>query len=361
MSGFKLNDNPYLMPKRVILHIDMDAFFAAVEIQQHPEYAGKPLVVGGRGNPQERGVVATASYEARQYGIHSAMPLREAYRRCPQAIFLPVDYQAYAEASEKVMAILQGFSPVTEIIGLDEAFLDITDTALGEPLELAKHIKARIKNELDLTASIGIAPNKLLAKMASDMQKPDGLTVIKPEEISKVLENMPASRLWGIGPKTEARLKQLGVRTIGQLARTPVEQLIEVFGEAFGRAMHEHAQGIDHSPVEPYHEPRSFSREVTFQRDTRNLPFLRQILYRLTKDAWQRLQEEGYQGKTVTVKIRYEDFVTITHAHTLPAFTDSFDDIWPAARALFNRFEWKKRVRLIGIRISALEIKEAER
>lgn len=346
------------MPERVILHLDMDAFFAAVELQRHPEYAGKPLVVGGRGNPRERGVVSTASYEARQYGIHSAMPLREAYRRCPQAVFLPVDYQAYAEASEKVMTILQGFSPLVEIIGLDEAFLDITDSLLGEPLELAKFIKARIEKELGLTASIGIAPNKLLAKMASDMQKPEGLTIIIPEEVSQVLEDMPTAKLWGIGPKTEARLNRLGIHTIGQLARMPVEQLIEVFGEAFGRAMKEHAQGIDHSPVEPYHEPKSFSREVTFQRDTRNLPFLRQMLYRLTKDVWQRLQEEGYQGKTVTVKIRYEDFVTITHAHTLPAFTDSLDEIWGAARSLVGRFDWSRRVRLIGLRISSLEIKK---
>jgi DNA polymerase IV len=172
---------------------------------------------------------------------------------------------------------------------------------------------------------------------------------------------MPTSRLWGIGPKTEARLKQLGIRTIGQLTRTPAEQLIDVFGEVFGRAMKEHAQGIDHSPVEPHYEPKSFSREVTFQRDTRNLPFLKQMLYRLTKDVWRRLQEEGYQGKTVTVKIRYEDFVTITHAHTLPAYTDSFDNIWPAVRTLFNRFEWRKRVRLIGIRISSLVIKDAPR
>jgi DNA polymerase-4 len=349
------------MGERIIMHIDMDAFFAAVELQRHPDYAGKPLVVGGRGNPQERGVVSTASYEARKYGIHSAMPLREAYRRCPQANFLPVDYQAYAEASEKVMAILREVSPVIEIIGIDEAFLDMTDTALGEPVEMARHIKARIKKELDLTASIGIAPNKLLAKIASDMQKPDGLTIINQEDISKVLENMPASRLWGIGPKTEARLKQLGIHTIGQLARTPVEQLIEVFGGAFGRAMKEHAEGIDHSPVEPHYEPKSFSREVTFQRDTRNLPFLRQVLYRLTKNIWQRLEEGGYQGKTVTVKIRYEDFLTITHAHTLPAYTDSFDEIWATARSLLGGFEWKKRVRLIGVRISSLVLKEAEK
>lgn len=349
------------MAERVIMHVDMDAFFAAVELQGHPEYAGMPLVVGGRGNPQERGVVSTASYEARKYGIHSAMPLREAYRRCPEAIFLPVDYQAYAEASEKVMAILQEFSSVIEIIGIDEAFLDITDSPLGAPLELAKLIKSRIKGELGLTASIGIAPNKLLAKIASDMQKPDGLIIIKQEDVSTALENMPTSKLWGIGPKTEARLRQIGIHTIGQLARSPVELLVKVFGESFARAMKEHAQGIDHSPVESHHEPKSFSREITFQRDTRNLPFLKQMLYRLTKDVWQRLQEEGYQGRTITVKIRYEDFVTITHAHTLPAYTDSFDDIWATARTLLGRFEWKRRVRLIGVRISSLEIKEAER
>jgi DNA polymerase-4 len=346
------------MGSKVILHIDMDAFFAAVELKRHPEYAGKPLIVGGRGNPQQRGVVSTASYEARQYGIHSAMPLREAYRRCPQAIFLPVDHKAYVEYSGRVMAILREFSSQVEVIGLDEAFLDITDNHLGTPLELANRIKSKIKRELGLTASIGIAPNKLLAKIASDMHKPDGLTIIKPEEVPSLLEDMPTSKLWGIGPKTEARLRDLGIYTIGQLARIPIERLIEVFGKSLGQTMKERAHGIDPSPVEPYHEPKSFSREITFQRDTRNLPFLKQILYRLTKEVWQRCKEGGYQGKTVTVKIRYEDFATLTRAHTLPGYTDSFDEIWQTVRSLWGSFEWKRRVRLVGIRISSLKLKE---
>jgi len=343
---------------RIILHIDMDAFFAAIEIMRHPEYRGKPVVVGGRGNPRERGVVSTASYEARQYGIRSAMPLREAYRRCPHAIFLPVDHSTYAQYSARVMDILRRFSPLVEVIGLDEAFLDITNSPLGSPEEIARSIKEMIRKETGLTASIGIAPNKLLAKIASDMNKPDGLTVIRPEEVASILEGLPTSRLWGIGPKTEARLRQVGIHTVGQLARTPLEQLVSLFGKALGHSLKERAQGIDPSPVVPFHEPKSFSRERTFQRDTSNIYLLRQVLYRLTKEVWQRCQANGYLGKTVTLKIRYANFHTITRAHTLAAHTDSLDQFWQAIQLLWRRIDWNRPVRLVGIRISSLRPKD---
>lgn len=352
--------------------MDMDAFFAAVEQRRRPELKGRPVVVGGDGDPFKRGVVSAASYEARTYGIRSAMPLREAYRRCPEAVFLPVDFEEYTRASEEVFNILKGYSQLIEPAGLDEAFLDMTaacagegESGLPEPTGvrerferasvIARDIKKRIREGTGLTASVGIGPNKLIAKIASDMNKPDGLTVIREEDIERVLFPLPPSRLWGVGKKTGERLKSMGIQTIGQLAETPVETLMEAFGKVSGQRLHEHALGIDESQVITTWERRSMSREVTYQWDMRDMKVIRETLSLLAGEIAGALRQEGYRGRTITVKIRYHDFQTITHAKTIPLYTDSRDVIEEAAVGLLSAFLWDKKVRLVGVRVSNFE------
>jgi len=232
---------------RRILHMDMDAFFAAVEALRRPELRGKPLVIGGSGDPTKRGVVSTASYEARMYGIHSAMPLMKAHTLCPHAVFLPVDYHEYSRVSHIIKGILHEFSPVMEDVGIDEAFLDISDIDTT-PEQIAKEIKNRLRERTGLTCSIGIAHNKLLAKIASDLQKPDGLTILAGKDLEARIWPLPVRKLWGVGPKTEAYLKQLNIRTIGELAATSRDKLIEQFGKSYGQYLHEASHGIDDSP-----------------------------------------------------------------------------------------------------------------
>ena len=332
----------------------MDAFFASVEQKRHPELTGKPIVVGGSGDPTKRGVVSTASYEARRYGIHSAMPLRTAYKLCPDAVFLPVDYEEYQRASERVKNILREFTTVIEDVGIDEAFLDISD--IDKPLEdIAKEIKKRIKDETGLTCSIGIAPNKLLAKIASDMQKPDGLTIIKDDEIESRIWQLSVSKLWGVGPKTEAYLKNMGIKTIGELASFSRDKLVEEFGESHGDYLYDAARGIDESPLITHWEPKSHSREITFEKDTGNWQVIAKTLAGLTRDVTDEMKESGYKGKTVTVKVRFSDFETHTRAKTVFKPTDSEEEIRKAAFDCLKRFELKKNVRLIGVRVGGLE------
>ena len=339
---------------RRILHVDMDAFFAAVEQMRHPELVGKPVIIGGAGDPTMRGVVSTASYEARKYGIHSAMPLQRAYRLCPEAIFLPVDYDEYMRVSEKIKDILRSFTPLIENVGIDEAFLDITDIDM-ESEEVAKKIKERIKKEVGLTCSIGIGPNKLIAKIASDMKKPDGLTIISEEDIKGTIWPLPARKLWGVGPKTERRLNEMGILTIGDLASVPLESLTEEFGKSYGNYLYESSRGVDESPVITYWEPKSISRETTFQIDTDNWNVIAKNLAELTRDVVDTVKESGYKGKTVTVKIRFSDFNTYTRAKTLDDFSDSLEIIRKAAFEALGRIELKKKVRLVGVRVSSLK------
>lgn len=338
--------------RRVIIHIDMDAFFASIEQVRHPELKGKPVVVGGRGDPKKRGVVSAASYEARRYGIKSAMPLKEAYRRCPHAVFLPVDLEEYEKISRRIMEVLKGFTPLVEPVGLDEAFMDVT--GLGDPVAIAKEIKRKIREELHLTASVGIAPNKLLAKIASDMEKPDGLTVIREEDVGRKIASLPVSRLWGVGRKTEARLKDLCIYTIGDLASAPAELLIKHFGRAIGKALKMHGLGIDNTPVITHWEPKSMGREITFERDTEERRVILITLKALLLDLVKRLEGEGYMGRTITVKIRYSNFLTITRSRTLPNPIDSFPILWRVATSILDRIELHQPVRLIGIRVSGL-------
>ena len=339
---------------RRVLHIDMDAFFSSVEQKRRPELIGKPVVVGGEGDPTKRGVVSTASYEARKFGVHSAMPLRTAYSLCPDAVFLPVDYAEYSRVSGEVKAILSEFSAIMEDVGIDEAFLDISSIdRLSE--EIANEIKKRIKEEIGLTCSIGIAPNKLLAKIASDMQKPDGLTIIVEDDIQSRIWPLSVRKLWGIGPKTEAYLKEMGIQTIGDLAYLPLDRMIEEFGQSYGSYLYEASRGIDESPLVTHWEPKSISRETTFQRDVDNWQIIAKTLAELTKEVVINMKEEGYQGRTVTLKIRFSDFKTYTRAKTLHRHTDSEDEIRKAAFDCLRRIELTKKVRLIGVRVSHLK------
>jgi DNA polymerase-4 len=331
----------------------MDAFFAAIEQQRHPELRGKPVVIGGHGDPTERGVVSTASYEARRFGIHSAMPLRTAYRICPDAIYLPVDFDTYAAISQRIKAILRTFSPVCEDSGLDEAFLDISHC--DEPPErIAAAIKDRIKTETGLSCSVGIGPNKLLVKLASDLEKPDGLTILTEGDIAEKVWPLPVRKLLGVGPKTEARLAALGVETIGALAATPLPALRQHFGEAHGRYLHEAAHGIDESPLITAWEPHSLGRQITFQHDIGGKRMIVKELKKLVETVVADAREEGYQARTVTVKIRFADFETLGRQVTLPRPSRALPTITRAARKCLEHLALVKKVRLIGVRLSGL-------
>ncbi|MDI6891019.1 MAG: DNA polymerase IV [Thermodesulfovibrionales bacterium] len=338
---------------RRILHLDMDAFFAAIEQMRHPELVGKPIIIGGDGDPTKRGVVSTASYEARKFGIHSAMPLRRAYRLCPEAVFLPVDYDEYLKVSEKIKGILRSFTSLVEDIGIDEAFLDITDLNISSE-EIAMEIKKKIKDELNLTCSIGIAPNKLLAKIASDIKKPDGLSIISEKDIERLIWPLPVRKLWGVGPKTEVQLKNMGISIIGELASISLGRLIEYFGKSYSNYLYEASRGIDESPVITHWEPKSMSRETTFQRDTDDWNTIAKNLAELTREVVDNMKGSGYKGKTVTIKIRFSNFETHTRAKTLDDFTNSIDILRKAAFEALGRIELKKKVRLIGVRIGRL-------
>ncbi|HEX8948793.1 MAG TPA: DNA polymerase IV, partial [Dissulfurispiraceae bacterium] len=333
---------------------DMDAFFAAVEQKRNPELKDKPVVIGGSGDPTKRGVVSTANYEARKYGIHSAMPLITAYKLCPRAVFLPVDMDEYARVSEIFKDVLRKFSPVMEDVGIDEAFLDLT--AIDEPSEqVAREIKAQISAATGLTCSIGIAGNKLIAKIASDMQKPDGLTIISENDMESRIWPLPVRKLWGVGPKTEAYLKKMAINTIGELAAVPLERLIEHFGNSYGHYLYEASRGIDDNPLVTHWEPKSISRETTFQVDTSHWQTIAKNLADLTRETVAELREREYRCRNVTVKIRFNDFKTHTRATTLDNSADNLETIRKAAFYCLGNFDLKqKKVRLVGVRLGSL-------
>lgn len=340
--------------RRTILHVDMDAFFAAVEQLRRPELRGKPVVVGGDGNPHKRGVVSTASYEARAYGIHSAMPLRTAYKKCPHAVFLPVDFAAYGESARKIREILREYSSLIETFAADEAFLDVSHRP-EDPLALAEEIRRRIKEETGLTASIGIGPNKLLAKIACGLRKPDAVTEIKTATVVEQLRDLPATVLWGVGPKTAARLEaSLGVRTVGDLQSLSLEALQEELGPRHGEYLYHTCRGEDDTPIITEWEPKSLSRETTYQFDARRRETIVKTISELAADVTGDLREEGYSGRTITVKIRYRDFKTHTRALTLADPTDDEATIRQTAVSLLDRFTMDRPVRLVGVRVSGL-------
>ncbi len=333
-----------------ILHVDMDAFFAAIEQRDRPQLRGRPVVVGG---PLEgRGVVSTASYEARRFGVQSAMPLSVARRRCPSAVFLPVDMARYREVSRQLLALFQRFTSLVEPLSLDEAFLDLGPGADG-PGE-AVLLKAAIRSELDLTASIGVSFNKFLAKLASDLDKPDGLLVIPAESAREVIAPLPVRRLWGIGPRGEAFLHERGLYRIGDVARVDPALLRPAFGRRAEEIVRL-AQGIDHRPIEPVHPVKSLSEELTFPRDVRERAVLEAALEEFAQALERRLIEAALRARTVTVKVRLADFTTLTRSRTMPAPTSSAQVLLRAAKGLLLTVDAdRQRVRLIGLGVSGL-------
>ncbi len=341
-------------PSRRILHMDMDAFFAAVELKRHPELVGKPLVIGGRGDPTRRGVVSTASYEARKYGIHSAMPLRTARKLCPKAVFLPVDHQEYSRVSRQVKVILKEFSPIMEDGGIDEAYLDITSSEESSEA-IARGIKDKIRSSLGLTCSIGIAPNKLLAKIASDLEKPDGLTIIKSEDIAPRIWPLPVRKLWGVGPKTEEHLKRIGIRTVGEIASAGLDMLVREFGASHGHFLHRASRGIDDRPLVTHWVPKSSSRETTFQHDISDLKVITETLLKLADRVTEDIRKDGFRTRNITVKVRFSSFETHTRSITLREATDEGAVVRKVAMISLKRFDLGKPVRLIGIRLGGLQ------
>ncbi|NMC31561.1 MAG: DNA polymerase IV [Veillonellaceae bacterium] len=338
---------------RWIIHVDMDAFFASVEQRDHPEYRGKPVIVGGLGN---RGVVSTASYEARRFGVHSALPMATARRLCPQGIFLPGDHRKYSRVSGQIMAILDQYSPLVEQISVDEAFLDVTgmEWLYPSPVEIARAIKRQVKEELLLTVSAGVAPNKFLAKMASDLQKPDGLVVVEHGREQEFLRDLPVEKLWGIGDVTAKNLHDKGIRTIGQLARLEPPQLKRLFGEN-AATIHNLALGRDDRPVVSGHEAKSIGAEETFERDLFAADDLRSALLALAERVGYRLRREKTAGRTITLKLRYGTFQTLTRRRTLTEPTQIDEIIYRTAVELLEQQGAGSGVRLLGVTVSQLE------
>jgi len=330
----------------------MDAFFAAVEQLDRPELRGKPVVVGadpqgGRG----RGVVAACSYEARPFGVRSALPISQAYRRCPQAAFVRPRMSRYLELSGRILEILRGVTDLVEPLSIDEAFLDVTASrrALGPAEAIARGLKQRIRQEVGLVASVGLAPNKFVAKVASDLSKPDGFLVVPPGGEPAFLDPLPIARLWGVGPKTEGRLRRLGFQTVGQIARAAPEVLEAVLGSA-GRELWDLAQGRDDRPVVPEHDPKSVGAEHTFDVDTADRAEIRRTLLALADRVGHRLRREGVQARGVTLKFRDHRFRTLTRAAGLAEPTAVGEDLFRTVWILFERLDWAgSRIRLLGV------------
>jgi DNA polymerase-4 len=341
-------------PARTILHVDLDAFFAAVEQRDRPELRGRAVVVGAA-DPGGRGVVSTASYEARRFGIRSAMPIRTAAALCPDAIFLPVDGAKYASVSRQVMAILRRFTSQVEPVSIDEAFLDVTGSRalFGDGETIARRIKAAVHDELGLTISVGVAATKLVAKVGSDLRKPDGLVVVAPGDEADFLAPLPVGRLWGVGPQTAAALREYGVATIGDLAALPIDLLVRRLGR-HGAALHERALGIDPDPVADGDAAKSIGHEHTFDVDTNDPEVLERTLLAMAEGVSGRLRAAGVRAATVTVKIRDSHFRTITRQRTLAEPTDLTEPIWTAALELARPEMRGIRVRLLGVTASHL-------
>ena len=345
--------------QRTILHVDLDAFYAAVEVREDPSLAGRPVVVGadprgGRG----RGVVAAASYEARAFGIHSAMPISQAYRRCPTAAYLRPRGRLYAAVSKRFMAILGRYTDLVEPLSIDEAFLDVTASRalFGSGETIARRIKDDVRREERITASIGVAPSKFLAKLASDLGKPDGLMVVPPNGAAEFLHDLPVQRLWGAGPKSIAGFQRLGVQTIGALALLPLERIVAVFGDGLGRHFHALACGRDPRAVVPGHQRKSVGHESTFAEDVHDRAVVEDTLLDLVEQVTRRLRRDGCFGHVVHLKLRTADFTTVTRQVQLPAPADTTEAIWPVARRLFAKADQTRQaIRLIGVSVSLFD------
>ena len=337
-----------------IIHMDMDAFFAAIEQRDHPAYRGKPVIVGG--DPFGRGVVCTASYEARKFGIRSAMPSVQARKLCPKGIFVRPDFEKYQRASRTIMAVLRQHSELVEPVSIDEAYLDVTKHKFGieDPVIVASLIKQNISAVTKLTASAGVAPNLFLAKVASDLKKPDGLTVVRPEEVEDFLKDLPVRKIPGVGPVGEKELHDLGIQTCGQLAAKNRIFLVEHFGK-WGHTLFERALGRDSREVEPDVPAKQYSEEETFPSDILDKKFLKLKLQEYARNIYEGLNERGQKGRTVVLKVKYNDFEQITRSKTL-VFFPAMDDIYKTAAGLLDlKTEAGKRpVRLLGLGVSGL-------
>ncbi len=346
------------MPPRAILHADLDAFYASVEVLDDPSLRGRPVIVGGR--PDERGVVSAASYEARRFGVQSAMPLRTAARRCPHGVFLPGRPERYRELSEQVMAIFASYTPLVEPISLDEAFLDVSGSAaaFGDGETIARNLKRRVLDEVGLVVSVGVATNKLCAKVASDLRKPDALVVVPPGEDAAFLAPLPIRRLWGVGPQAQAALADYGVATIGQLATLDPGTLHRRFGR-HGDDLALRARGVDTGSVEPFHAPKSIGHEHTFTLDVVDRARLESTLLDLAELVASRLRRHDLVAGAVQLKLRYEGFETLTRQAPLPSQSHESDALYDATVALLRRtLVGDRAVRLIGL--TAISLTDAQ-
>ena len=343
-----------MRPPEPILHVDIDAFYASVEVLKDPSLAGKPVVVGGGG---ARGVVASASYEARRFGVRSAMPAVRARRLCPDIVFLSSDFDAYRAHSNRFREVLLAHTPLVEPISLDEAFLDVAGatTLFGQPVEIAAKIRADVAREVGVTCSVGVAPTKFVAKLASDGCKPDGLLHVPVDGVAVFLDPLPVGRLWGVGEKTGETLGRLGIRTIGDLGRTPEAILHRVLGDVSAHHLWELANGIDPRDVIPYEPPKSVSHEETFERDLdADQDILRELLD-LAGRVGSRLREDGYRARTVVLKARLANFQTLTRSRTLPDPTDIGADLYRTVAELYEALPGeRRRIRLLGVQATGL-------
>jgi DNA polymerase-4 len=339
--------------QKAILHLDMDAFYPSVEVLDNPELKGKPVIVGGG---RERGVVSSASYEARRFGVHSAQPMATAMRLCPDGIFLPGRMARYQEISRAVFDIFRQFTPLMEPLSIDEAFLDVTgsERLLGQPEEIAKKIRQTVFEQIGLTVSAGVAPSKFVAKIASDIEKPDGLTVVPSDSVRDFLDPLPIKKMWGVGKVTQESLERLNIRTFKDLSNVPLKILEKKFGK-HGLKMHELSMGMDDRDVVPEHDVKSIGHEQTFLRDVTELEEAKKSLLALTNKVAQRMRRNGIAGKTVTLKVKYSDFFQITRSATLAEPTDDGFEMYSTVCRLLKKTEVGRRpVRLLGVSLSQL-------
>lgn len=336
-----------------ILHVDMDAFYASAELREHSELRGKPVIVGGR----DRGVVLSATYEAREFGIHSAMPMSRARRLCPQAVVVPPNFDLYSRVSAGIMEIFHAVTPRVESLSPDEAFLDVAGAVrrLGPPRQIAEQIRDRIADEQGITCSVGIAATKFVAKLASAQCKPDGLLVVPPRDVVGFLHPLPVGALWGVGERTEQQLLALGLRTVGDLAHVPLVTLQRALGRTQGAHLRALAWGHDNRPVTPGVRDRSMGSQQTFSRDVDDPATVHREILRLAERTATRLRAAGAQGRTITLTVRFADFATITRSRTLRDPTDVAQEIYLIARALFDALNLQRaRLRLVGVRVEGL-------
>jgi DNA polymerase-4 len=341
-------------PAEPILHVDLDAFYASVEVRKDPSLKGKPVIVGGTGS---RGVVSAASYEARQFGVHSAMPIVRARRLCPNGIFVAPDFESYRIYSNRFREILLSYTPLVEPISMDEAFLDVGGSVMlfGTPLQMAAQVRSDVETQLGVTCSVGIAPNKFLAKLASEQAKPNGLLLVPTDGVTEFLDPLPVGALWGAGEKTVETLSRLAVRTVGDLDRTPASVLARLLGETQAAWLQGLSRGEDDRSVIPYEPPKSVSHEETFDQDLDDPDVIRREILALSHRVGTRLRKGGYQARTLQLKARLANFTTLTRSKTLPQATDVAADIYDVTKALFEGLPGtRRRFRLIGVAATGL-------